>query len=922
MTDNGAACSVSLADLRLAPAGDKIGLVHQVLCAIDASVRSGSLSTALQQAVPLLLDCQSAELHFTDGLTRQRWAPEAKASAQAGLPLSKGIIGFVAMTGQMRNIPAAGLCKYFDTSMDGEDTETTLCCPVCDVYGTRVAVLQAVNKRQGRFLESDEQMLLTCCSHLGNVLSLSQLRASAMTDQQRMAVLCKGLQRLQCSPDLNATCINIIRAADELLQAQHLLLLLVDQANDHLWTQWYARTLNMSQGLTMVMQRPKSGRLALAVQHGKRSVLQDVLPNSMAPGFDRIFGSEALEGAILQPIIHQAGLRSTLAVLVVVNSTRAHSVAAQDTNAASDRAVLDVLAMEAAHMLAAQREDISVAAALAAFETFRTTDPFMDHILQAHMLTYVLPRATSHEVASPWSQRSRASCDNVLSNMLPIEQLDSWSLNPEQGPGLLDSLCSSPSTRSIVQGVKDPPAELLQNMQQQSYALSAWYSRELRDAAECSDRVAHAPKDKVALPALASLQQNAADAKAISVAVAKARDRRAMLSGGTVPLRPEPVASNMSAGLTDSELTAPPAPQELLRWEADFLTLSDAEMVDYMFKLFAASGVVEHFDLNQEHLQTFIRGVQALHHDNPYHNLWHTCNVLQAAYLIMSAVQEADSETLSKAAILAVLIAALCHDLDHDGRTNSFHVAVGTEWAQRYNDVCVMEMHHCATAFALLNGSELLRHLDVSVQQDIRRMVIGAVLATDISQHFSVTSQFCLHGGFLGDLGPEELVLLCKTIVHAADVSNPARPFPIYAVMAQSLHQEYLAQSLEERALGLESLPHMESGSQVAQCQVEACFIHAIALPLWRHLAACFPALACAVLRMEHNFHFYCMLSRLDEAEIVEVYKLAEHDRTSKRLGDARWTHGEGQWLVGKVKALDLHISSPRSFGSIQEGDD
>ena len=35
---------------------------------------------------------------------------------------------------------------------------------------------------------------------------------------------------------------------------------------------------------------------------------------------------------------------------------------------------------------------------------------------------------------------------------------------------------------------------------------------------------------------------------------------------------------------------------------------------------------------------------------------------------------------------LAVLIAALCHDMDHDGRSNSFHMHTQSELARLYND--------------------------------------------------------------------------------------------------------------------------------------------------------------------------------------------------------------------------------------------
>lgn len=41
---------------------------------------------------------------------------------------------------------------------------------------------------------------------------------------------------------------------------------------------------------------------------------------------------------------------------------------------------------------------------------------------------------------------------------------------------------------------------------------------------------------------------------------------------------------------------------------------------------------------------------------------------------------------LSAGEELVLLVAAICHDLDHDGFTNSYHVASHSELAQRYND--------------------------------------------------------------------------------------------------------------------------------------------------------------------------------------------------------------------------------------------
>ncbi len=92
---------------------------------------------------------------------------------------------------------------------------------------------------------------------------------------------------------------------------------------------------------------------------------------------------------------------------------------------------------------------------------------------------------------------------------------------------------------------------------------------------------------------------------------------------------------------------------------------------------------------------------------------------------------------LNKEDQLGLMLAALCHDLDHDGRTNAFHknarvkalregeakdhwkVALEsvshntfhplppqTELARLYNDIHIMENHHAALMFEVLNRKD------------------------------------------------------------------------------------------------------------------------------------------------------------------------------------------------------------------------
>ena len=52
--------------------------------------------------------------------------------------------------------------------------------------------------------------------------------------------------------------------------------------------------------------------------------------------------------------------------------------------------------------------------------------------------------------------------------------------------------------------------------------------------------------------------------------------------------------------------------------------------------------------------------------------------------------------------VMAALVAAAVHDVDHPGVTNLFLVAIRHELAIMYNDISVLENHHVATAFRAL----------------------------------------------------------------------------------------------------------------------------------------------------------------------------------------------------------------------------
>ncbi len=90
------------------------------------------------------------------------------------------------------------------------------------------------------------------------------------------------------------------------------------------------------------------------------------------------------------------------------------------------------------------------------------------------------------------------------------------------------------------------------------------------------------------------------------------------------------------------------------------------------------------------------------------------------------------------------MIAAQIHDVDHPGRNNAFLVTTGDELAIRYNDESVLENHHCATGFSILQRSDcnILSNLKREEYIELRKMVINLVLGTDFAKHFSILANF------------------------------------------------------------------------------------------------------------------------------------------------------------------------------------
>jgi len=266
-------------------------------------------------------------------------------------------------------------------------------------------------------------------------------------------------------------------------------------------------------------------------------------------------------------------------------------------------------------------------------------------------------------------------------------------------------------------------------------------------------------------------------------------------------------------------------------WELDLLDLSGearAEVVLFMFFDSKLGSVAGRKFASPETFSRFYGEAMGNYYDQPYHNAIHACDVLHTVWRLCS-VTMAD-KWVQPVEIYALMIAALGHDLGHQGMTNPFLVETGDELALRYNDASPLENMHCATLFTICTKAEcnVFKLITEKDQYKLaRKTVVKTILHTDNANHFDMVKdvkkafemnqEICdkqaelvangdskrLDPDYEKDVLKKDHLLWLELFLHFADVSNPLKPFDICQAWAWRVLDEFFNQGDEEKRLGL-----------------------------------------------------------------------------------------------------------------------
>ena len=300
-------------------------------------------------------------------------------------------------------------------------------------------------------------------------------------------------------------------------------------------------------------------------------------------------------------------------------------------------------------------------------------------------------------------------------------------------------------------------------------------------------------------------------------------------------------------------------------WDFDVWDLEPHELLPLSMMVMSSLGLSDGFEIDPVVWINFMDTVKDFmtKHNNPYHNYYHISDVTQTVFVFLSEMGA--FELLRSHEILALVVGAVVHDLDHTGTNNLYHVNARTELAIQYNDNSVLENHHCSLAFQTTNikSCNIFESLDLATFRSVRKLIITIVLATDMTCHFSlkgdlddlVTRKFSsdsMEGAGVAVLDDKDRETLMKAVLHTADISNPAKCWRVSKKWSDLVVEEFFSQGDREKREGLPVSPNMDRNT-TKQDELSVNFTDFIVAPFFLALTAVLPPLSRAVVEMEKN---------------------------------------------------------------------
>ncbi|XP_017472335.1 PREDICTED: cGMP-specific 3',5'-cyclic phosphodiesterase-like [Rhagoletis zephyria] len=270
-------------------------------------------------------------------------------------------------------------------------------------------------------------------------------------------------------------------------------------------------------------------------------------------------------------------------------------------------------------------------------------------------------------------------------------------------------------------------------------------------------------------------------------------------------------------------------------FQFDDLVLSDKETCQATIRMFTELNFLNQFRISYMVLCRWTLSIKKNYRQVLYHNWRHALNVSQSMFIMLTTYGL--NELMTPQEQLALIVASMCHDLDHRGTNNSFQTKSGSPLATLYSS-SIMENHHFYHCQLILKaeGNNILKSLTGPEYKEIIKIIEQCILSTDLEQYFKKKDKFAelVRSGEKEWKDPHKRDLIRAMMMTACDLSAICKPWRVQKRVAEMVASEFFEQGDLEKSMQQTPNPMMDRNRKDELPSMQVGFIEHIGLPLYQ----------------------------------------------------------------------------------------
>ncbi|XP_026210260.1 cAMP and cAMP-inhibited cGMP 3',5'-cyclic phosphodiesterase 10A isoform X2 [Anabas testudineus] len=268
-----------------------------------------------------------------------------------------------------------------------------------------------------------------------------------------------------------------------------------------------------------------------------------------------------------------------------------------------------------------------------------------------------------------------------------------------------------------------------------------------------------------------------------------------------------------------------------------------------------------------EKLCRFTMSVRKNYRRVPYHNWKHAVTVAHCMYAILQKTSGMFTELEKK----GLLVACLCHDLDHRGYSNTYLQKFDHPLAALYS-TSTMEQHHFSQTVSILQeGHNIFSNLNSSEYEQVLEIIRKAIIATDLALYFNnhqqLTELLASDALDLNNHAHRDRVI--GLMMTACDLCSVTKQWQITRLTANDIYAEFWAEGDEMKKIGLQPIPMMDRDKKDEVPQGQVGFYNAVAIPCYTTLAELLPPSSPLLKACKENLSQWEKIARGEVEDIV-----------------------------------------------------